>query len=66
MRVLSCKELIFVEEKMFGKYILQNFKIHLVGYILIFLLETALICISLIAGGIAFNAMTDRDSINFA
>lgn len=48
---------------MFGKYILQNFKKHLVGYILIFLLETALICISLIAGGIAFNAMTDRGYI---
>lgn len=48
---------------MFGKYILQNFKKHSVGYILIFLLETALICISLTASGIAFNAMTDRDYI---
>lgn len=48
---------------MFGKYILQNFKKHSLGYILIFLLETALICVSLTAGGIAFNAMTDRDYI---
>ncbi len=48
---------------MFGKYIWQNFKKNLVGYILIFLLETSLICVSLVASGIAFDAMTDRDYI---
>lgn len=48
---------------MFGKYILKNFKKHSVGYILIFLLETTLICVSLVASGIAFDAMTDGDYI---
>lgn len=48
---------------MFGKYIVQNFKKNPVEYILIFLLETSLICVSLVASGIAFDAMTDRDNI---
>lgn len=46
---------------MFGKYILNNFRKNPLGYILIFLLETVFICVSLVASGIAFNAMTDKD-----
>lgn len=48
---------------MFAKYILQNFKNNPVGYIIFSLLETVFICVSLVASGIAFNAMTDKDYI---
>ncbi len=48
---------------MFGKYILHNFKKNPIRYLLIFLLETTLICVSLVASGIAFDTITNRDYI---
>lgn len=49
---------------MFGKYILHNFKRHPLRYIMIILLEAALICAVLTACGIAFDTMTNRDYIH--
>lgn len=51
---------------MFGRYILKNIKHHLLSYILIFILETMLICVSLTASGIAFNAMVGRNYYTLA
>lgn len=49
---------------MFGKYILHNFKRHPLRYIMIILLEAALICAALTACGIAFDTMTNQDYIH--